>query len=255
MTAFLNYPLWRMVWFCWAALVLAAAVHADPLPRDFLDGIRYYREGDYEKAVAEFQKIADAGVQNGQLYYNLGNAYLRSNRIGHAVLWYERALELIPEDPDLRFNYTYALSRTKDERAEPGTSLVRVLFFWKYLLSPTLIRWIAIGLNFLFWMAVSVRLVRQKKILKTPTYLLLFITLIFTGTAGYNYYESAFLKHGIILPERVSVRSGLTEESTELFVLHAGTKIRIEREKDGFVRIFFSEGKIGWIEKSQIGII
>ncbi len=255
MTAFLNYRLLRKAWFCWAALWLATAVQADPLPQNFLDGIRYYREGDYGKAVSEFQKIADAGIQNGQLYYNIGNAYLRSNRIGHAVLWYERALKLTPEDPDLRFNYTYALSLTKDERAERGASLVRVLFFWKYLLSPTLIRWIAIGLNLLFWMAMFVRLIRQKKILKTPMYLLLFMTLIFTGTAGYNYYERVYQKEGVILPEQVSVRSGLTEESTELFVLHAGTKIGVEREKDGHVQIFFSEGKIGWIEKSQIGII
>ena len=147
---FPNYRLWGMVWFCWVALGLAAAGHSDPLPRTFLDGIRYYQEGDYERAVSEFLKIADAGVQNGQLYYNLGNAYLRSNRIGHAVLWYERALEMIPEDPDLRFNHTYALSLTKDERPERGASLVRILFFWKYLLRPSLIRWIAIGLNLLF---------------------------------------------------------------------------------------------------------
>ncbi|MFP4347487.1 MAG: tetratricopeptide repeat protein [Thermodesulfobacteriota bacterium] len=245
----------RIIWVCAAVLCLAAVSHADQLTQSFLDGIRYYQEGDYERAVLEFKKITDAGVQNGRLYYNLGNAYLRSNQLGHAMLWYERALELIPEDPDLKFNYAYALSRTKDERADRGPSLIRILFFWKFLLNPTLIRRIAIAMNLLFWLAVLVRLIRGKKVMKTPIYLLLFVTLIFTGTAAYHYYEDTYIREGIILPEQVSVRSGLTEGATELFVLHAGTKIRVEKEKDGFFRIFFSEGKIGWIKKDQVGII
>jgi len=245
----------RIIWICAGVLCLAATSHADPLTQSFLDGIRYYQEGNFEQAVAEFEKVTDAGVQNGRLYYNLGNAYLRSNQLGRAILWYERALELIPEDPDLKFNHAYALSRTKDERPDRGPSLIRILFFWKFLLNPTLIRRIALAMNLIFWSAVLVRLIRGKKVLKTSIYLLLFIALIFTGTAAYNYYEDTYIREGIILPEQVSVRSGLTEGATELFVLHAGTKIRVEKEKDGFVRIYFSEGKIGWIQKGQVGII
>jgi tetratricopeptide (TPR) repeat protein len=249
-----QFRIRRIIWICAAVLFLAAVSHADSLTQSFLDGIRYYQNGAYEQAVVEFKKITDAGIQNGQLYYNLGNAYLRCNQLGHAILWYERALELIPEDPDLKFNYAYALSRTKDERADRGPSLIRILFFWKFLLNPALLRRIAIAMNFLFWSAVLVRFIRRKKVLKTPIYLLLFISLLFTGTAAYNYYENTYVREGVILPEQVSVRSGLTEGATELFVLHAGTKIRVEKEKNGFVRIFFSEGKIGWIKKEYIGI-
>jgi uncharacterized protein YgiM (DUF1202 family) len=51
------------------------------------------------------------------------------------------------------------------------------------------------------------------------------------------------------------VRSGLTEDSTELFVLHAGTKVKIGKERNGFYRISFSDTKIGWLKKSEVGII
>ena len=51
------------------------------------------------------------------------------------------------------------------------------------------------------------------------------------------------------------VRSGLTEDSTELFVLHAGTKVKIGKERNVFYRISFSDTKIGWLKKSEVGII
>ncbi|MBW1759842.1 MAG: hypothetical protein JRG68_04405 [Deltaproteobacteria bacterium] len=38
-------------------------------------------------------------------------------------------------------------------------------------------------------------------------------------------------------------------------VLHAGTKVKIEKEKKEFVRIYFSDGKIGWINKREAGVV
>ncbi|NJL58891.1 MAG: hypothetical protein HC887_03790, partial [Desulfobacteraceae bacterium] len=85
---------------------------------------------------------------------NLGNAYLRNNDPGHALLWYERAMRLIPDDPDLKFNYGYAMSLTKDEKEDKDFPLFRILFFWKYLLSQSLTQQIALVLNFLFWLTL-----------------------------------------------------------------------------------------------------
>lgn len=237
-------------------ILLTTVAQADEMTRAFLDGIKYYKEGNFSQAVSEFSRIADSGVTNSRLFYNLGNAYLRNGDLGHAVLWYERALKLAPDDPDLKFNYKYALSQIKDEREEKEISVFRVLFFWKHVFSSKTVRRIAILLNMIFWLAVTVRMVQKKgKILKTPGYLLLILTVVFTLTVFYNYYESAYIRQAVILPSEVSVRSGLTDESTELFVLHAGTKVRIEKEyKDSF-RIYFSEGKIGWVRKSEAGVI
>ena len=74
-------------------------------------------------------------------------------------------------------------------------------------------------------------------------------------TALYGYYEANFTRHAIVLPEKISVRSGLSEDATELFVLHAGTKVSIENENEGFFKITFSDGKIGWVKKSEVGVI
>jgi tetratricopeptide (TPR) repeat protein len=224
-------------------------------PRIFLDGIQAYKDGQFDKAIEYFERIIRSGVNNPKLFYNLGNAYLRNNDLGHALLWYERAMKLIPDDPDLKFNYGYAMSLTKDEKEDKDFPVFRILFFWKYLLSQTLTQQIALVLNFLFWLTLIVRMLLKKKAVNPFAYTLLIMGLIFTLTAFYNEYEMMYLKHAIILPEKVSVRSGFAEDSTELFVLHAGTKVYIGKEQGEFFRIQYSEGKIGWIKRSDAGII
>ncbi|HSO19736.1 MAG TPA: tetratricopeptide repeat protein, partial [Desulfosarcina sp.] len=130
--------------------------------RIFMDGTAAYRLGDWPAAIEAFERLAGKGIENGRLFYNLGNAYLKNDDLGHALLWYERALKHTPDDPDLNFNYDYALSLTKDERGDPTSPMLRILFFWKYQLSPSVVRWIALVLNAVLWVRLAVLAVRKK---------------------------------------------------------------------------------------------
>lgn len=51
------------------------------------------------------------------------------------------------------------------------------------------------------------------------------------------------------------MRSGFTDSATQLFVLHAGTRVRVERETDTHLLVRYTEDKIGWLKKSEAGII
>jgi hypothetical protein len=66
-------------------------------------------------------------VESGNLYFNLGNAYLKTNDVGHAVLNYERARRLIPRDADLHANLSFARSLSGEEGETP---------IWARLLFP-----------------------------------------------------------------------------------------------------------------------
>ena len=223
--------------------------------RSYLEAIEQYQQRNYAQAAASFLAIVDNGVQNGKLFYNLGNAYLKEGLLGHAILWYERALLMIPDDPDLRFNHNYAVSLTKDRIETKSQSLWRILFFWNHLLSPEVIRWLAIIVNLAFWSLLLVRILLKKKPLKATTIFLLLILLCLAATATYNYYYRSTNTAAIILVDEAPVRSGLSDQATELFVLHAGTKVRVKREINGFYRIHFAEGKIGWLPKESVGVI
>ena len=161
----------------------------------------------------------------------------------------------MPDDPDLRFNYDTALSMTRDERGDPESPLPRILFFWKYVFTPMQLQWLAITFNTIFWLGLVLKELLKRKGLRTLSYVAALPAVVFTLTVGCNAYEDAFRAEGVVLAAEAPVRSGLTEQATELFRLHAGAKVRIDREKGGYYRIRYSEGKIGWIEKTQVGRI
>jgi tetratricopeptide (TPR) repeat protein len=222
--------------------------------RPFIDALEAYKNDDYETAITRFSDIARSGVKNGKLYYNLANAYLKNDELGPAILWYERALTLLPNDPDLIFNYRFARSLTKDA-PEEGSPLVRILFFWKYQLGSRTIAMAAIGFSLVLWGALIAWQFTRRRGIRRIAIVVSIPTLIFVLTAGYNYYENAHRRQAIVLPPQTAVRSGLQEESTELFKLHAGAKVTVLKPLKGYYQIRFSKDKIGWVPKEVIGII
>lgn len=221
----------------------------------FVEGLNAYKGGDYETAIARFEALASEGRANGKLYYNLGNAYLRADRLGPAIWWYEKALRLIPGDPDLRFNLTYARGLIKDQPESEGQPLARVLFFWRYQLRSDQIQWLALGFNLAFWTALILRRLMGRRPFRSWLLVLALPTLLFAATAAYNRYEAGYRQQAIVLPDTLSVRAGRTPGATELFVLHAGTRVRVQARREGHLRIAFGRDKIGWVPAGDMGLI
>jgi tetratricopeptide (TPR) repeat protein len=247
----IQHFIWVMVVVVGAGL-LAGVAWGTESEKLFQEGIKNYNEGRYAEAVRLFSGLAEKGVENGKLYYNLGNAYLKNNDLGFAVLWYERAAKLIPDDPDLNFNLEYARSLVKDMKEERGAPVFRILFFWEHLLSEEAIKYTAIILNSVFFITALAGLVLRRRISKMVYGLILAASLVFTTTAFYNFYDQKYYHRAVIVSEKASVRSGLSDDATELFVLHAGAKVDVEKEQNGFYRIYFSKGKIGWLHKDLV---
>ncbi|MBI5063453.1 MAG: tetratricopeptide repeat protein, partial [Desulfatitalea sp.] len=179
--------------------------------RGFLSGLEAYKAGDYAGAIDRFDAIVRSGVVNAQLYYNLGNAYLKNSELGPAILWYERALALGSGDPDLQFNLAYARSLTRDVAEEQASPLVRIFFFWNYQLSTGTIKMAAIGFNVLSWLLAGVWLLNRRRGLARAALLAAIPATIFALTAVFNYTMEARFQPAIVLPEQVRVRAGLEE--------------------------------------------
>lgn len=82
-----------------------------------------YNKENYAEAIDLYrQSILHEGVSS-DVYYNLGNAYYRNDRIGMAVVCYERALRLDPTDEDARTNLDFVRSRIQD-RPEDDTAFL-----------------------------------------------------------------------------------------------------------------------------------
>ncbi|MEW6078638.1 MAG: hypothetical protein AB1724_12550 [Thermodesulfobacteriota bacterium] len=234
--------------------MMPPAAPAQDQARVFLDAARAYDQGDYVAARQGFLFLAREGVVNGKLYYNIANACLKSGDIGQAILWYEKAQRLIPGDPDLKFNLEYARSRVRDKAPE-GVFLPEMLFFWRYWLNHRLVVFLAAAFSFILCLLLFFR---RHLMLNPPGFLLygaaaLFV--FFSLTAAGNYFFEHRLPQGVVLAESSSVRSGFSDLSTELFVLHAGSRVTVEKKEKDSYRIRFGSDKIGWVSRNEIGII
>lgn len=225
---------------------------ATEVAKDHFEALKYYQQGDYEKSAELMEQIAERGISNGKLYYNLGNAFFKAGKTGHAVLWYERALKHIPNDPDLKYNYNYVKGFVKDSADEKGLSVVGILFFWKSLLGRNLIQMAGLACLFIFCLIASIRIYKNRKIFKIHTTILFIVSLTLILTSVYDFYVDNYIKRAVVIPDEIQVRSGLSSDSTELFQLHTGTCVRIEDERKGYVKVRLSDDKIGWTERENL---
>ena len=110
---------------------LGATARADDL---FAQANADYAARNYDAAIAKYEQLLKSGVRHEDLFYNLGNAYFRSaqggvpDRVGKAILSYERALTVAPGFEDARYNLDvareavgakYGQDKVKDAAALP----------------------------------------------------------------------------------------------------------------------------------------
>jgi tetratricopeptide (TPR) repeat protein len=249
----------RQLALCLVCLVLFAAVpgpgRADDSGTLFLQGVQLYKSGQFQDAAVAFEQVAANGIKNGQLYYNIGNACLKAGDLGHAILWYERAVKLTPRDPDLRYNLDHARGLVTDVSPERNIDLLALVFFWDDYLPPGTIAQGAVLLWCCFIVHAGVRMFRKKRVFTLAGSILCVLSVVVVATAIFDYYHQYAQSQAVILVDAAPVRSGYSDEATELFILHAGTKVRVERAEKAFLRISFSKDKVGWVKASLAGII
>jgi len=223
-----------------------------PAPEElFFEANRAYKEGRYQNAVDGYQKLAENGYASGHLYYNLANAYLRSGRLGQAILNYKRAQVLMPRDPDLNYNLRFALDQTKDA-VSPSQNYLNQAFFWLDSMTLRELMWAFGLLNAVFWGILLLRLFSRPEWSYYVFIVLLIFWLVVGASLGLKWYRHKTDQRAVILAPVVEVLAGPEANDTVLFKLHEGTTVQRERIEDGWSLIRLSPAKRGWIKSSAV---
>lgn len=212
-----------------------------------------YINNDFPTAISLYETILASGRQSDKLFYNLGNAYFKEQKIGRAILNYNRALRLNPGNEDIRYNLQVAEKMTKDHiDAVPEFFVKTWLRDLRNLLSST--TWAVLSLILLAVMLGSVlfyllsrRLLRRKMGFygTIAAFLLLILTTCF---AAIDRRETIDRTSAVVLREAVAVKSSPDRNSTDLFILHEGTKVEISNRLNDWCEITIADGKKGWME-------
>ncbi len=217
-------------------------------------GINNYCAGSFRQAADDFKAAADSGIKNAGLFYNIGNAFFKAHDLGHAILWYERAERLNPRDPDIRYNLKYAASLVKDKRDE-SMDIMEILFSWENLVPLLWVKYAAVFFSFMFFTWAGVQTLRKHKVFAVPGVVLLSGLVFFSSLVCAHWCRNIICVNAVIVAEQAPVRSGMADSATQLFVLHAGTKVTVKARQNGCLKIVFSKDKTGWIAPGDAEII
>ena len=216
-----------------------------------------YARGEYQQAIKDYEALLKHGA-SADLYYNLGNAYYRTENITRAVLNYERALLLSPGDRDIRFNLQIAQSKTIDKIVPESEmffftwyrTLVNLMSVdgWARTSLVSLALVIILLLVYLFSDRIWLR-----KIGFFGGIALLVLFVMSNVFAWQQKQNLLFRKGAIVIVPSVTVKSTPANNGTDLFVLHEGTKVMItDSSMKDWKEIRIADGKEGWIESKQL---
>lgn len=219
-----------------------------------------YARQQYQQAIKAYEGLLQQGV-SAELYYNLGNAYYRTENITRAVLNYERALLLSPGDRDVRFNLQMARSKTID-KITPETEMFFVTWYRSLVNMMSVDGWAQTALAALALAIVLtlVYLFSERIWLRKVGFfggILLVVVFLFGNLFAYQQEQQLIHRTGaIVISSAVQIKSTPAKNGTDLFILHEGTKVNITDDTmKGWKKVTVADGKEGWIETSQIEVI
>lgn len=219
-----------------------------------------YVQGQFEEAIKIYNSIIDEGYEGTSLFYNLGNAYYRTGKIGYAILYYEKALKLSPDDEDVKHNLQLAQLNIKDKiEALPPFFLFRI---WETLLGFfssegwtifTYILFLAVLFTLGFYFFTKNIAQQRIAFYSFVLALVLFFTSVSLMIVKLN--QEANLKYGIVIESTLTAKSSPDPQGKDAFVIHEGLKVKVEDKVDKWIKIRIEDGQVGWVEKFSIGII
>ena len=215
-------------------------------------GDEAYGKGNYQQAINDYEQLLKQGV-SADVYYNLGNAYYRSENITKAIINYERALLLSPGDEDIRFNLQLARSKTID-KITPESEMFFVTWYrslvnmtsvdgWAYIALVSLLAALCLALVYLFASKVWLR--------KIGFFAGILMVVLFIVSNIFAYHQRRILDNrtsAIVIAPSVNVKTTPEAAAKDAFLIHEGTKVEITDDSmNDWKCIHLANGKEGWV--------
>lgn len=217
-----------------------------------------YRQGEFKKAAGRYEEVVSRGVRNGYVFFNLGNAYFKAGETGQAILAYERALRLMPDDEDVLANLRFVNAVKEDKNPDEDVNLVtRILSSGYRLLSADVLA--VSGSVCLFLVAAAAVFW-----LLAPSRRSLWIGLLVLAGMGlcgsgalltYRVHSENSVSEAIVIADEVKGRSGPGDDYLLVFTIHEGTKVTIERVEDRWYLVRLPNGIGGWLPGITLEVI
>ena len=243
-----------MIFFIVSTLSLKAQAPAATL---FEEGNKIYNEGDFSKAVSLYEQTLLTGKHSAALYFNLGNAYYRLNKVAESIYYYEKAKQLDPKNEDVKVNSAFAQNMTIDAIEPLPESQLSQFKKSLYAIANASI-WSKIVILFLWLFALffSIYLLNKTVKFKKLFFLLsLFFIILFMCSFTIKFFaneQQENKEYAIIFSNEINSWSEPNLRAEIQFTLHEGTKVELLDSLDEWKKIRIANGSEGWIKNASI---
>lgn len=218
---------------------------------------KFYQQENYEKALENYQQIEKQQLESAELFFNMANIYYKTNQVAPSVYYYEKALQLSPNDQDIKFNLEFANAMVLDN-IDPLPKSLGQKFMDLIVLRVTYETWAKISVSLAFVFAILFLLYHfsYSTVKKRIYFVTSILTVILVTTfLFFTYRNKHFVDNNIqaiIFSAQADVKSAPTGSSDVYFELHEGTKVLVLETLDNWKKIKIADGKMGWISASDL---
>ncbi len=241
-----------LLWLVCLPLCLGAA---EPPVEAWQAAMEAFDRGEWEEGIQYLDSLEKAGWCAPELFFNLGNAWLKEGEIGEAILYYRRALLWAPRSKEIRHNLQLARSRVRYPHPPlPEFFLTR---WWKALATQcsatawavivTVVSWLLVGMAFGWYRTRRVALLKG-------SVLLLAIWLLALG-AGATRYRLETAHPDVVVLRATLARVGASEEAPERTPLPEGVELRRIDRIGEWVKVVLPDGQEGWVQRRDLGFV
>jgi tetratricopeptide (TPR) repeat protein len=234
--------------------------NSETIPHVLLDSAhKAYSEKHFDRAVHFYNEVDSLGFESPELYYDIGNTYFKIGNMPMAILNFERAKKLNPDDADILFNLRLANQHIVDKTEEIPLHFISMLKF-RILNIVSEKSWSTLSLFCFFLFLCFLALFFSFQISSRPSILIIaFVFLFFCFTSGFLAYSRVKLATGhteaILISPNVTAKGSPDEKGTDLFIIHEGTKISLLQTSAGWAEIRVANGNTGWLPVNAFIVI
>lgn len=205
----------------------------------------------------------EAGIENGGLHYNRGNALLLAGKTGGAVAAYLRAERLGGvAGGDLSRNLAIARGRVTPEiegasrGVDRGPVALGPVVWAHRAVSGEVKLWVFVVSAAVFWGLMGVRLFDRGLVARRVALVFFGVALVASGSVAADVFGER-ARVGVVIDGGVVARTGPGDGYGARFTgeLGSGVEMTMEEERAGWVRGRLADGRVGWVERGVVEVV
>ncbi len=217
-----------------------------------------YRNGKFDEAASGYRRILELGLENGALYYNLGNALLKNGKKSEALWAYLKAKAFLPRDADVQANleYVQSLLQPGANASVKPSRLIQWLSLHQRFATSELTGWSAlwVWMLALVW-SLSAWWPQTRRVARLIAWLSGIVAAVFlTALVVQTVWVDAVPK-AVVVREQIEVKFSPQATGTTHFTLPEGTIVQVIGHAFGWVQLKRTDGLSGWAPEETLNAL